>query len=749
MRYSKKDRRNWQAGFGLGLPIALCLLQALPPQTAAASDAAPRSLNFENDIIPILDRYGCNSSGCHGKAEGQNGFKLSVFGFDPAADYRALVMEGRGRRVFPAAPGRSLLLRKVGGGTPHGGGVRIDPQRPEFQTLYDWIATGAPFGSPDDPRVVAIDVQPDEGQLATGSRQPLSVTATWSDGQQQDVTQLASFQSNNEGLATVDEQGLVTSGDAPGSVAVMATYLGHVDVFTAIIPRSESRIAAPPVDVTVAGAATVSIPPTERAVIDTLVDRRLRTLNIPPSPPVDDATYLRRVFLDIIGTLPTAQESRTFLADTRPDRRRRLVDALLQRPEYADYWALKWADLLRVNRRALGRKNAYRYYQWIRESFANNIKLDQFARELITAEGPIDENPAAHFYKVVSKPNEMASTVSQVFLGVRIECAQCHHHPFDRWSQADYYGMQAFFTEVAFKPTSQGESLVNIGKAKTKHPRTGELVKAHALAEPVQDGPEAGDRRKRLAGWMTSAQNPWFARNLANRLWAHFLGRGLVEPVDDFRLTNPPSNAPLLDGLANLLIENDFDQQAVIRLITSSATYQRSSSPNASNHSDRQAYSRYPLKRIEAEVLFDAVCQTTGTSEKFRGVPAGSRAIQLWDSEVPHYFLRLFGRPVRATACECERVAEPTVGQVLHVLNSPDIQAKLAHAGGRVANLERQFSQPDMLVEELYLTFFNRPPDEAERNTAIEYLQRHQDRRVAAEDLAWSMLNSLEFLFNH
>jgi len=397
----------------------------------------------------------------------------------------------------------------------------------------------------------------------------------------------------------------------------------------------------------------------------------------------------------------------------------------------------------------LGRKNAYQYYQWIHDAFARNKPLDQFARSVITAEGPVDENPAAHFYKVVSKPNEMASTVSQVFLGVRIECAQCHHHPFDRWSQTDYYGMQAFFTEVAFKSSSLGNTLVSTGKAKTKHPRTGEAVAAHALAEPVDDAAASGSRRERLAAWMTSGENNWFARNLANRLWAHFMGRGLVEPVDDFRLTNPPSNADLLDALADHLVESKFDQQQLIRLITSSAAYQRSATPNETNRNDGQAYSRFLFKRIDAEVLFDAICQTTGTQEKFRGVPSGSRAIQLWDSEVPHYFLRLFGRPVRATACECERVAEPTVGQVLHVLNSPEIQAKLSHAGGRVARLQRQLSQDDMLVDELYLTFFNRHPAADERAAASDYLQKNADRRLASEDLAWTMLNSLEFLFNH
>ncbi len=708
------------------------------------SDGTGRSINFENEIIPILDRYGCNASGCHGKAEGQNGFKLSVFGFDPEADYRALVMEGRGRRVFPAAPARSLLLRKIDGGLPHGGGIRIPAARPEHRTLHDWIASGAPFGSPDDPRVVAIDLRPNQVQMKMGAQQRLTVTATWSDGRQEDVTPLAGFQTNNEGLATVSEDGVVTSGEMPGSVAVMATYLGHVDVLTAIVPRLSS-LASP--------SETRPVPSDPAAsstnVIDALVDERLRLLNIPPSPPADDATFLRRIYLDLIGTLPTADECRSFFADSGEDRRARLVARLLRRPEYADYWALKWADLLRVNRRELGRKKAFQYYQWIRASFARNQPLDQFAQQLIAADGPLDENPSTHFFQVVKQPHAMASTLSQVFLGVRIECAQCHHHPFDRWSQTDFYGMQAYFTEVAFKTSSHGETLVNSGRAKTKHPRTGELIAAHPLGEADGLGDGADGRRRQLAAWMTSGDNAWFARNLANRIWAHLMGRGLVEPVDDFRLTNPPTNGPLLDALAAHLVANRFDQHELIRLITSSAAYQRSSHPSEENRNDEQAYSRFLFKRLDAEVLLDAVCQVTGSREKFHGVPAGRRAIQLWDSEVPHDFLRMFGRPVRATACECERVAEPTVGQVLHVLNSPEIQVKLADAGGRIATLEQEMKQDDRLVEELYLAFFSRPPLASERAVAVDHLQRSADRRQATEDLAWSMLNSLEFLYNH
>ena len=705
-------------------------------QDRVSSDGqSERLLNFENDILPVLSRYGCNSSGCHGKAEGQNGFKLSVFGFDPEADYIALVMEGRGRRVFPAVPDQSLLLQKICGSMPHGGGIRLEKTRPEYHTLRDWIASGMRFGTNEDPRIVKIDLSPAERQLPFSGEQQLNVVATYSDGKTSDVTALAQFQSNNDGLASVDASGLVTIGQSAGTVAVMATYLGHVDTFRILIPRPDAIEAYP------------DLP--ENNFIDTYVNRRLQQLNILPSAGCNDAEFLRRVYLDIIGTLPTVDEAKSFLSDTHPDRRSMLVDQLLQRPEYADYWALKWSDLLRVNRRELGHKRAFEYYNWIRRSCAENKPLDQFVRELLLAEGPMTDVPAANFYKVVDKPDKMASAVSQIFLGVRIECAQCHHHPFDRWSQTDFYGMQAFFNQVSFKTSMRGEIIQATGNAKTLHPRTGQEVFAHALNTQMPDTSLATDPRKMLVDWMTANDNPMFAHNLANRMWAHFMGLGLVEPVDDFRVTNPPSNPELLDALAKSFVEKRFDVKNLIRTITSSLAYQRSGTVNNTNSTDEQNYSRFLFKQLEAEVLLDAVCQTTGVEEKFRFVPKGGRAIQLWDSNAEHYLLKIFGRPVRATACDCERISEPTVSQVLHVLNSPEIQSKLSHQAGRLVALQKDYSQDEPLVEQLYLTFFSRRPTESEQQVAVNFIKSQSDRQQATEDLAWSMLNSLEFLFNH
>jgi hypothetical protein len=702
--------------------------------------AADRPLNFENDIIPILSRYSCNASGCHGKAEGQNGFKLSVFGFDPAGDHRALTVEGRGRRVFPAAPEKSLLLLKASGGMPHGGGVRIDPTRPEFATLRRWIAEGMPFSSAGDPTIAKIELSTHEATLAMGQSLPLAVTATWSDGQQQDVTALSRFQSNNDGRAAVDEAGLVTAGQSPGTAAIMASYLGQVDTLHVIVPRSPAIEAWPPV--------------AEHNFIDTHVYRRLKQLNIVPAEVCSDAEFLRRVYLDLIGTLPTADEARAFLADGRTNRRELLVDELLQRPEFADYWALKWADLLRVDRQALGHKGAYDFYRWIHAALADHKPLDALAREIITAEGPLAETPPANFYSAVREAGKASSTVSQVFLGVRIECAQCHHHPYDRWSQEDYAGMTAYFAQLQRKNTPLGEILLAEGDPVTNHPRTGQPVPAHPLGLPTPDKNPPGDRRRELAAWLTAPDNPWFARNIANRIWAHLLGRGIVEPVDDFRATNPPTNPQLLDALAEHLVQEKFDLRSLLRTICASRTYQHASETNETNARDEQNYSRALYKRMDAEVLLDAICQTTGVPEQFDGAPAGTRAIELWDSQIEHYFLRLFGRPVRQSACECERVVEPSVAQVLHLLNSERVDGKLKHAAGRVALLAKRETSDQRLVEELYLSALARFPTAAERQTGVEYLSAAAPgdlsrRRERAEDLLWTLLNSLEFVFNH
>ncbi|MFN0195936.1 MAG: DUF1549 and DUF1553 domain-containing protein, partial [Planctomycetaceae bacterium] len=703
--------------------------EALPPSAANEEVVSwftyldqKSAISFEHDIEPIFVRFGCNSSGCHGKAEGQNGFKLSVFSYDTQADYKAVVQEGRGRRIFPARPEKSLLLEKASGGVPHGGGARIRKGSGEYRTVRHWIEQGMPFGEPDDPQVVELKVEPHELTVEIGAEVTLRVLARYSNQRLVDVTSLAKFQSNQDGIAQVDEHGRVAIGDNPGQVTIMATYMGHVDQFRALIPRQPVVEPYPQVQ---------AFSPLDDLVLD-----QLKRLNVVPSEICTDAEYLRRVYLDVIGTLPSAAEAREFLADTATDKRAKLVDRLLNRPEYADYWAMKWADWLRVNRVVLGHKGAYNFVGWLRESHAKHLTYDRFVRELLLAEGPLTASPGGHFFKTAKDPGDMASTVSQVFLGVRIDCARCHHHPWDRWAESDYYGMQALFTQVGFKPVTGGEMIGTLNNPATNHPRTGEQIFAHPLATPSPTAVPDGDRRKILVDWMTSKDNPWFARNFVNRMWAHFLGQGIVEPVDDFRSTNPPSNPQLLDALGERFIASGFDISALIREITSTRTYQLSSHPNDTNELDAQNYSRALFKRIDAEVLFDAVCQTTGVPEKFEGIPHGYRAIQLWDSHVPHYFLKLFGRPVRLTACTCERSAAPSVSQVLHVLNSPNLQLKLSHESGTVARLVAAHADDAKLTEELYLTFYSRFPDAEELKAVSEYLQQHSaDRRKAAEDV--------------
>ena len=694
------------------------------------------AVDFSHDVKPLLSRLGCNGASCHGKAEGQNGFKLSVFGNDPRGDYQSIIKEGRGRRISQAAPQDSLFLRKATGEVGHGGGVRIQTGSRAYKVLVDWIQEGLVYEEEDRPNLLTLRMEPERKVLPFGGQQPLKVIASYADGHEADVTWQAVFHSNDVGMAKVDQQGQVTIGGSIGQTAVMARFQGKVSVFQAIVPRPgpKANLQARPVF----------------NFIDKQVDQHLARLNVHPSGLADDATYLRRVYLDLIGTLPTANETEAFLKDKRKDKRAQLVQGLLTRPEFTEYWALKWSDLLRVDRLALGHENAFAYYGWIRDAVRENRPLDKWTRELLTAEGPLSDQPSGFFYKVAAKPGEMAAMTSQIFLGVRITCAECHQHPYDQWTQQDYHGMRGFFEQVKYKKLGSIEALLAEGNPQGKHPRTGEPVYPYALGTVMPDAAPEGDRRRALAEWMTKSDNPWFARNLANRLWAHFMGRGLVEPVDDLRATNPPSNPELLDGLAKALIQSKYDLQEMIKLITGSRTYQLSSEPNQTNELDERNYSRAFLRRLPAEVLLDAVSQVTGVEEKFHGVPSGTRAIELWDSQVQHYFLKLFGRPARASVCECERAVGASMAQALHLMNSPQLESKLNHAGGQVAQLTRRHKDDVVLAQQLYLTVFNRMPSKMEQERVVQHLgSRRFHRQKAAEDLVWAMMNSMEFIFNH
>jgi len=694
----------------------------------------PPPVSFETQIIPIFTKRGCNSGGCHGKAEGKNGFKLSVFGFDPAADHQALVMEARGRRLFPASPDNSLLLLKPTARIAHGGGRRLAPGSLPYERLRRWVVEGGRFGV-GPAAVTAIEVEPRQRVLDLGGTQQLRVTALQADGGRHCVTLDAQYDSNATSIATVDGRGWVQGSDIPGEAAILVRYLGHVTVCRVTIPRPGVKFARPP----------------EANFIDRLAWDNLARLGIPPNDLADDATFLRRAFLDTIGTLPTVAEARTFLADTRADKRARLIDQLLQRPEYADYWAMRWSDLLRVDRDTITPAGAVAMTRWLRKQFADNRPYDEFVRDILTARGnTADEGPAA-IYKALTTPEEMSRSFSQVFLGVRIQCAQCHHHPSERWGQDDYFALAGFFTGVGHKPLpGQTEAVFAQKGTEMTHPRTGKPVPARALGAPTADFTTTLDRRVVLARWMTAADNPFFARAIANRLWAHYFGRGLVEPLDDLRATNPATNEPLLDELARHLRDSKYDLKAFTRTLLNSRLYQLSERTRPNNAGDEQNFSHAQPKAIPAEVLLDAISQATGVPEKFNGWPEGYRAIQVWDNRMPSYFFQIFGRPVRASVCECERSNEPSIAQALHLMNSEEIMSKVHGREGTARRLARSDKEPRAIIDELYLGTLSRYPTDRERALMLGvFTEAGEDRQGAVEDVLWAILNTRGFVYNH
>ncbi len=696
----------------------------------------PRPISFGNDIIPILTKATCNSGGCHGKAEGQNGFKLSVFGFDPESDLAAISKEARGRRVFPASPEASLLLLKATGRSPHGGGKKIDETSLRYRRLTRWLTEGAGDGPVDVPAIVSVEVEPTLRTLALKGTQQLRVTAIDAAGNRRCVTAEAEYESNTPVIAGVDKRGWIEAGEHPGEAAILVRYLGHVATCRVTLPRPGVTFVRPP----------------EANFVDKHVWDKLTALGIPPSGLADDAEFLRRVYLDTIGTLPTAAEARAFLASTEPTKRAKLIDQLLDRPEYADYWSMKWADLLRVDRDAVTPKAAVAMTRWLRREFAENRPFDQFAHDILTARGSTAKEGPAALYAAVVSPEELSRSVAQLFCGVRIACAQCHHHPSARWGQDDYYALAGFYSGVVRKPIPGGGTAITDGPgADLKNPRTGKVMPARALgAATPADLTINPNRRAALADWMISPENAYFSPSIANRIWAHYFGRGLVEPLDDFRPTNPATNEPLLAELSKRLRDTKYDVKAFTRALLNSRAYQLTSRPVEGNADDAQNFSHMAAKAVPAEVLLDAISHATGVPEKFNGWPAGVRAIQLWDNRIPSYFFRIFGRPLRASVCECERSNEPSITQALHLMNSPEIGDKIRAKTGTARKLADGPKMPAEVIEELYLTVLTRLPSDREKATMLKvFAEAGTDRRAAAEDVLWSLLNSKEFLFNH
>ena len=732
----------------------------VPVRIAGLGETRP--VHFANDVVPILSKLGCNSGGCHGKASGQNGFKLSVFGFDPEADHAAILKEGRGRRVSWGSPEQSLILLKPTAQVPHGGGRRMEAGSADAEMLRQWLRQGMPMGRDDAPQVVALRASPVERVLGFQAAQQILATAEFSDGSQRDVTDAAAYTSNSGIAAEVDAQGVVRTGRATGEAAITVQYMGQVAAVRVLVPRPN----------TVKSMETTSWPIHNN--IDELVWAKLRKMGIEPSGLAADATFLRRLFLDAIGTLPKPDEVRAFLADTRADKRARAIDAVLARDEYADYWTLQWADILLVNRDKLGDRGAFEFHRWLREQFAHNRPYNAWVRELIVASGRSDEHGPVNFYRAVRTPEQLAESVSQAFFGVRVQCAQCHHHPFEKWSQSDFYGMAGFFNGIERKPVKTAadpitavprpnvELVYHAGYRETRMPLTDQLVVTRPLggwqSSPHAPRAEIGTRsvpatltddpRVQLADWLTDPSNPWFARLVANRLWKHYLGRGLVEPEDDLRSTNPATNEPLLDWLAKQVVESRYDLKAVMRLILNSRVYQLTADPNDTNRDDEQNFSHHYVRRLPAEVLLDAMSEVTGSPEAFPGRPRGTRAIELWDNRLPSYFLDTFGRSERTSPCECGRSGEPTMAQALHLMNAPEVTVKIANPAGRIARLlqSQPIANDAMLIEELTLASLGRLPTEKERNVARELFAKAA-RRDAAEDFLWTLLNSYDFLF--
>jgi len=744
--------RAWSA-FGGGIASFVCSL-AVAAAPAAAPTSVDRDIDFVSHIVPILTRHGCNSGGCHGAGggAGQNGFYLSLFGFEPLKDHARITEAVRGRFLDFSAPDESLLLQKPSGVYPHGGGVRLAPESASYVTLRRWIAAGAPLGDPRKYQVRSIEVQPAARVVEPGTRMRIKVTAVYVDGSREDVTPLTRFESNDGGVAEVDkdDNGLVTAGDVPGDVAIVAHYLDKCGYTSLTIPRKSRSTGSFPTPVN---------------SIDTHAFAKMQQMGVAPAPPADDGAFLRRLMVDVAGRVPTAEEAAEFLADPAPTKRAAWIDRVVDSGDYATNFADKWVVLLRSNREVAGIGPTNTLHQWLRQQFQDNVPYDAFVRDLLTASGAAGENPAVGWWRsqqslnnkdfatnTTERVKDVAEDSALLFLGQRIGCAKCHQHPFDRWSQADYHGYAAFFARVQMKPAAGlGASRVvhGRGEARIKHPSTDESLKPKPLGGPPLDVPADEDPRQRLADWVTAPDNPFFAKAIVNRMWSHFFGRGLVDPDDDMRETNPPSNPALLDALAAEFVGHGFDLKHLVRTICRSATYQASSTPDEFNRDDVRNFSRHLPRRLKAEILLDAIDALAGTRTSFKDVPVARRAMELPDDKSGTTFLGTFGRQRASAACECGRdTASPSLGQSLQLINAEEIQGKLGAAGGRAkAFAEEKTRSLESRIEELFLAAYARRPTGAEVEQVRSHLQGHEQSAQAYEDVIWVLINSKEFLF--
>jgi hypothetical protein len=702
--------------------------------------------SFRNHVIPVLTRLGCNSGACHGAAAGKGGFKLTLRGYDPEADFNVLTRQSLGRRVNTLEPAKSLMLLKPTMAIGHGGGKRMDVDSLEYKVLVEWIANGIRPPAESDVRITRVEVTPKTATLDAGAEQQLRVLAAYSDGHAEDVTRWVKYSSADPSTASVDEAGKVKM-QGNGETAISIWYQSQV---------SFARVASPyPNKI----SPEVYAASPRQNFIDELVIKKLQTLKIAPSEQCTDREFIRRAFLDATGSLPTPQEVETFLADGAPNKRTKLIDALLAREQFTDYWTNRWADVLLVSSDKIGSTAMWSFYNWIRDGVAANKPWDRMAREIITANGNTLENGAANYYVMHKEVTDRTENASMAFLGMSITCARCHNHPLEKWTQKQYYQMANLFARVGLKNgVRAGDVQVYSNPSgEVNHPRLGKPLPPTPLDGEALPFDSTKDRRQHLADWLTSPSNPYFARAVVNRVWKNFMGRGLVEAVDDMRATNPPSNEELLAALTRDFTDHGFDIKHLIRTVMNSAAYQRSPRANETNKQDERFYSRYVIKRLPAEAVLDAISQVTGVPTDFPGYPAGMRAMQLPDARVNSYFLTIFGKPPRFATCECERTSEPSVTQALHVINGETINQKLRAPGGLVDSFLKLGATDEAIINHLYLAALSRRPEKEEINRLLAVMNESkaaaknagEARRQAVEDLAWAVLTSKEFLFNH
>jgi hypothetical protein len=714
---------------------------------------ADEPVSFRNDVMAVLSRAGCNQGTCHGNLNGKGGFKLSLRGFDPAFDLASITRDALGRRVDRHRPSESLLLQKPAGLVPHEGGKRFAVGSREYEIFHRWIADGMRPDPAGTPALVRLEVTPAEQYLVEPVHEiTVAARAIFSDGTSKDVAGLAVFESTNPNV-DVSRSGLVRA-IQPGETTIVVRYLDRQGTaLLAFVPARPEFVWSAPSAVN---------------YIDDHAFARLQKLRMNPSALCNDAEFLRRAFLDVLGILPTAAEARAFLADARPDRRARLIDALLERPEFADYWALHWSDILRNEEKQLDRKGVRLFHEWIRSSIAHDKPLNVMARELIAARGSTYAEPAANYYRALRDPQVRAEATAQVILGIRMQCAKCHNHPFNQWTQNDYHQLAAFFARVQYKVLENrrrdnfdqhefiGEQLVfQDDKGEVKHPVSGAVLRPRFLGGDELALAETGDRLRALADWVARPDNPFFARTQANRIWAHLLGKGIVDPIDDFRQSNPPANGPLLDALANDLAGHNFSLKHLIRRIMNSRTYQLSSVPNATNQTDETNFAHGLIRPLPAESLLDAISQVTEVAAEFEGYPVGLRATQLPSLPSPHRedksgeaakFLRLFGKPERLLSCDCERATDTTLGQTLQLIAGPLVNRAVAAPDNRLGRMLKAGRSSRAIVEELYLAALCRPPSASEQSAMVARVEAAADRRAALEDVLWALLNAKEFL---